>query len=135
MVAADITGTPSQGARIVVTGTPVLPKSERTFERNFRTDVFELPARGTFGNAARTVIRGPGVNNFDIAVFKNFPIYESLKAQFRCEMYNAFNHTQFTGIDTSARFDAAGNQVNGQFGQFTSAARARYIQLALRLSF
>ena len=44
-VATDITGSPTDGARIVVTGNPVLPKSERTFSRNFRTDVFRLPAR------------------------------------------------------------------------------------------
>lgn len=135
VVATDITGTPSQGPRIVVTGNPVLPKSERTFERNFRTDVFQLPQRGTFGNAAKTLIRGPGINDWDLAIFKNFPIYESIKAQLRCEMYNAFNHTQFTGIDTTARFDAQGRQVNAQFGQFTSAAAARFIQVALRFSF
>ena len=135
LVATDITGTPSQGARIVVTGNPVLPKSERTFSRNFRTEVFQLPQRGTFGNAAKTLLRGPGANNFDIAVFKNIPIDEAFKAQFRCEMYNAFNHTQFTGFDTGARFDAQGQQVNPRFGEFTAAARARAIQLALRLSF
>ncbi|MCU0245793.1 MAG: carboxypeptidase regulatory-like domain-containing protein [Bryobacter sp.] len=135
VVATDITGTASQGARIVVLSNPVLPKSERTFERNFRTEAFALPAVGTFGNAAKTVIRGPGLNNFDIAIFKNFPLYERLRMQFRCEMYNAFNHTQFTGVDTGARFDAQGRQVNGQFGQFTSAAQGRTIQLALRVSF
>jgi len=135
VIATDITGTPSQAPRIVVTDDPVLPKSERTFQRNFRNDVFRLPATGTFGNAAKTLIRGPGVNNWDIAVFKNIPLYERVRIQFRCETYNTFNHTQFTGLDTTARFDAQGNQVNGQFGQFTAAARARSIQFALRASF
>jgi hypothetical protein len=132
---ADITGTPTQGARPVVTEDPVLPKSERTFARNFNTDAFEVAPKGTFGNAARTVIRGPGVNNWDVAVFKNFPIKEVVKLQFRCELYNAFNHTQFAGLDTTARFDAQGNQVNAQFGQFTSARPARIMQLGLRLTF
>lgn len=77
--ALDITGTASQGARVDVTGNPVLPKSERTFSRNFRTEVFRLPAVGTFGNAAKTQFRGPGENNWDIAVFKDFPIVERLK--------------------------------------------------------
>jgi hypothetical protein len=131
----DITGSPTDGPRIDVTGNPVLPKSERTFDRNFRTDVFALPARGTFGNSAKTVLRGPGINNWDIAVFKNFPIHEQIRLQFRTEMYNAFNHTQFSAWDTAARFDPAGNQVNGRFGQATAAQDARIIQLSLRAYF
>jgi hypothetical protein len=135
VAARDTTGTPDLGARIVVTGNPVLPKSERTFSRNFRTEVFAPPAVGTIGNAAKTVIRGPGVNNFDLTILKNFPIRERFQLQFRCEMYNAFNHTQFSGLDTSARFDAQARQVNATFGQFTAAGAPRYIQFALRARF
>jgi hypothetical protein len=133
--AVDTTGTPSQGARVNVTGNPTLPKGDRTFYQNFRTDVFAAPAVGTFGNAARSVIRGPGTNNFDIAIFKNFPVHEKIRFQFRAEMYNAFNHTQFTGLDTTARFDNAGRQVNTRLGQFTTARDPRQIQLALRFYF
>ncbi|MEN6532818.1 MAG: carboxypeptidase-like regulatory domain-containing protein [Bryobacteraceae bacterium] len=131
----DITGTPSQGARIVVTGDPVLPKSERTFSQNFRTEVFERPAVGTFGNAAKTLIRGPGINNWDLAIFKNFPVRELLNFQFRWEMYNAFNHTQFSSLDTTARFDASGAQINSALGQFAAARNPRQMQFALRFSF
>ena len=133
--AVDITGSPTDGARIVVLSDPNLPKSERTFSRNFRTDVFAPPARGTVGNAGPNLIRGPGVNNWDIAVFKNFPIREEFRLQFRWESYNTFNHTQFTGLDTTARFDAQGNQVNARFGEFTSASNPRIMQFALRLYF
>ncbi len=135
VVATDVTGSPTDGARVNVTGNPVLPKSERTFSRNFRTEVFEMPAKGTFGNSANTVIRGPGVNNWDVAVFKNFPVSERLRLQFRCEFYNAFNHTQFSGLDTTARFDQAGKQVNARFGEFTAARNPRIMQLALRFYF
>jgi hypothetical protein len=131
----DVTGTPSQGARTVVTGNPVLPKSDRTFSRNFVTDVFQMPAVGTVGNAAKTLIRGPGINTWDVGLFKSFPIKEPVNLQFRWEMYNAFNHTQFSGLDTTARFDAQGKQVNQQFGQFTSARSPRIMQFALRFSF
>ncbi len=131
--AVDITGTPSQGARVDVVGNPVLPASERTFYRNFRTEAFALPAVGTFGNAARSVIRGPGFENFDISIFKNFPIHDKVRLQFRSEFYNALNHTQFDALDTTARFDNAGRQVNTRFGQFISARDPRQIQLALRL--
>jgi hypothetical protein len=134
--AVDTTGSPTDGARIVVTGNPVLPKGERTFSRNFRTDVFQAPAKGTIGNSAKTIIRGPGVNNWDIAVFKTFPIRERLRAQFRSEFYNTFNHTQFSGLDTGARFDTAtGAQVNTRLGEFTSARSPRQIQFVLRVLF
>lgn len=131
----DITGSPTHGARIVVTGDPALPKGERTFDRFFRTDVFRLPEVGTIGNAAKTQFRGPGINTWDTAVYKNFPVKERLKIQFRWEMYNAFNHTQYAGVDAGARFDPRGNQVNARLGQITSARGARKMQLALRVSF
>jgi hypothetical protein len=119
----------------VVTGSPVLDKSAKTFSRNFNTDVFAVPAVGTIGNASKYLIRGPGVNNWDISIIKSFPVREPFRLQVRCEMYNAFNHTQFTSIDTTARFDAQGRQVNGTFGAYTAASNARIIQFALRASF
>jgi hypothetical protein len=133
--AIDITGTPSQGARVVALRNPVLPKSERTFSRNFRTDVFGASPVGTIGNAAKNLIRGPGINNWDMALFKTFPIREPMRLQFRWELYNAFNHTQFGGLDTGARWDAQGNQVNQRFGEFTSARGPRQMQFALRFFF
>lgn len=133
--AADITGTPSLGARIVITGNPALPKGERTFSRNFRAEVFQAPQVGTIGNAARTNLRGPGINNWDIALFKNIPVQERVKMQFRAEFYNAFNHTQFSSFDASARFDAAGRQVNARFGEYTASRTPRILQFALRVNF
>ena len=135
VTATDITGSPTDLARVVVTGNPVLPMSERSLTRFFRTDVFQIPAIGTFGNAGRTQLRGPGINNWDMAIFKNFPIHEQVRLQFRCEMYNAWNHTQFSGLDAGARFDAQGRQVNARFGQLFSARAPRQIQLALRFYF
>lgn len=131
----DITGTASQGARVDVTGSAVLPKGERTFSRNFRTEVFALPARGTLGNSAPTQIRGPGINNWDMVLSKELPIREQVRMQFRMEAYNAFNHTQFATLDTAARFDAAGKQVNARFGEFLSSRPPRTLQFALRFMF
>lgn len=133
--ALDITGSPTDGARVVVTGHPVLPGGERTFSRWFRTDVFQQPAIGTIGNAPRRSIRGPGVHNYDLTAFKDLRFKEAFKVQLRGEFYNAFNHTQFTTVDTTARFDAQGRQVNTQFGQMTGSRPSRRIQLALRLNF
>ncbi|MFN0105290.1 MAG: hypothetical protein ACKV2U_24785 [Bryobacteraceae bacterium] len=132
----DITGTPNLSPRVDVISNPVLAKSERTFSQNFRTDVFRLPARGTIGNAQSSLLRAPGVNNFDISLFKSYPIHERVRAQFRCEMDNAFNHTQFSAFDTAARFDVAtGAQVNQRRGEFSAARSPRIMQMAVRVTF
>src|SRR5262245_17244313 len=89
------------------------------------------------GNAAKDLFRLPGTNNWDISLFKNFNLAREgkVRLQYRLEMYNAFNHTQFTGVDTTGRFDANGNQVNALFGSYTSAANARRIVMGLKLNF
>jgi hypothetical protein len=94
-----------------------------------------MPAVGTLGNVGKYIMRGPGVNNWDVALFKNVPIHESIRVQFRWEMYNVFNHTQFTAFDTGARFDPQGNQVNARLGQYTAARNPRICQAALRFYF
>jgi hypothetical protein len=132
---ADLTGG-GDGNRIIVRDRAVLPSSERSFSRWFDPTVFARPARGDFGNAPKDVYRGPGINSWDISVFKNFPLgSESRILQFRSEFYNMFNHTQFSSVDSTARFDAAGNQVNTRLGQVTGARSARVIQFALSFKF
>jgi hypothetical protein len=132
---AEITGG-GDGARIVVTGKAQLPHGDRAMLRWFDTSVFARPAKGTMGTAPKDVFRLPGINNWDISLFKNFPIKsEARYVQFRWEMYNAFNHTQFSSVDATARFDAQGNQVNTRFGQVTAARAGRVIQASLRLTF
>jgi len=89
------------------------------------------------GNASKVPIYGPGLNNWDISLFKNFQIgsNEAHRIQFRFESYNAFNHAQFSGVDTGARFDANNNQVNTNYGTFTSTALARRLVLGLKFYF
>jgi hypothetical protein len=119
-----------------VTGTAQLPFGERTFDRFFNTSVFARPAKGDWGNAAKDIVRGPGINNWDISLFKNFALWSERKTlQFRCEMYNAFNHTQYSSVDTTARFDTAGNQVNARFGQVTATRSPRVVQFSLSFRF
>ncbi len=132
---ADLTGG-GDGARIVVTGNPIQSRDQRSFDSWFNTAVFARPARGDFGNAPKDVIRLPGTNNWDLSIFKNIHLAsETRYLQLRWEMYNAFNHTQFSGIDTTARFDSSGKQVNTRFCQVTSTREPRYMQLSLRLAF
>ncbi len=132
----DITGSPTDGARVVVIADPRLPKSQRTFSRNFNTGAFAPPQVGTIGNAAKDLFRGPGINNWDMSLFKRISLPgERLKLQLRVETYNTFNHTQFSNLDTAAQFNAAGQQTNARFGEFTAARQPRRMQVALRFNF
>lgn len=131
----DITGS-SEGARISVTGNPYLPKGERTFDRNFRTEVFARTPRGSFGNAGIGLLRGPGINNWDLSIGKRVPLFSEQRfIRFRAEFFNAWNHTQFSGLYTGARFDTTGKQVDPNFGAYSGARRPRIIQLSLRVVF
>jgi hypothetical protein len=90
------------------------------------------------GNAPKDPIRGPGINNWDISVFKNFRIggEKGVSMQYRLEMYNAFNHTQFSGVDTTARFNPnTGQQTNNTFGWYNAARDSRRIVMGLKLNF
>jgi hypothetical protein len=133
-------------SRVVLVDDPNLPKGDRTFLRYFNTSVVQAPTKANFGigNAPKDPIRGPGTNNWDISLFKNFNLAPEgrVRLQYRLEMYNAFNHTQFTGVDTTARFDLnkqpgdPSYQVNGTFGQYSAAlANSRRIVMGLKLNF
>lgn len=142
---------PTDGARVVILRNPTLPRDQRTVERFFDVTAVEPPVPCktgtppgtppppcTPGNAAKNVFRGPGINNWDLSLFKNIPLPgERMHLQFRAEAYNAFNHTQFSSIDTTARMDANGKITleRNTFGQVTAGRANRRMQLALRLSF
>jgi len=131
----DLTGS-QEGSRITVLSDPRLPKSERTFYRNFKTEAFARTPARDFGNAGIGLLRGPGVNNWDLNITKRIPVYgEERYFQFRSEFYNAFNHTQFSGLDTTARFNPQGQQINANFGAYNGARDPRRIQLSLRFMF
>ncbi|MGH7461211.1 MAG: hypothetical protein ACREMA_09310, partial [Longimicrobiales bacterium] len=137
--AVDLTGASGSGvdSRVNLTGNPVLPKGERSVTRHFRTEVVRPPTAQEFGigSAPKDVFRGPGINNWDISLFKEFKLGEAQRLQLRWETYNTFNHPQFTSVDTGARFDAQGNQVNARFGQYTDTRDARRMVLAVKVFF
>ncbi len=131
----DLTGG-GDGQRINVSGNPNLPYGDRVWNRMFDTSVFSVPSKGDPGNAPVTVVRGPGRNNWDMTVFKNFPIKSETRVlQFRWEFYNIFNHTQYSGVDTAATFDASGKQTKATFGQANGSRAGRVMQCSLRLRF
>ncbi len=106
----------------------------RTISGNFFFDPtvsFRLPPAGSYGNSAPGVIRGPGMNNWDVSLFKNFRQGERFNIQFRAEFFNFFNHTSFSSIGVGLPATATDNP----FGQVTAVAPARILQLGLKVAF
>jgi hypothetical protein len=95
----------------------------------FNGSDFVSPPLGQFNTGTqRTICCGPGLNNTDFAVHKQIAITESKYFQFRGEIFNIANHTQFVNPD--------GNLGDGaQFGKITSARDPRLVQFALKLFF
>jgi|HubBroStandDraft_5_1064220.scaffolds.fasta_scaffold01313_5 hypothetical protein len=83
---------------------------------------------GRVGTAPRTICCGPGISDTDISFIKNIPINERAHMEFRAELFNLFNHTQFYNPD--------GNSTDGsQFGQVTQVKDPRLAQFALKMYF
>ena len=83
---------------------------------------------GTIGNAPRSICCQPGINNWDVGVFKGFQLREKLRMEFRGELYNIWNHTQFYSVD--------GNISDGStFGLAQKVRDPRQVQFALKFVF
>jgi len=119
------------------------PSNPHTAAEWFDTSIYSAPAAGTWGNTGIDSVTGPGRDNWNVSLFKNFVFSEERGSslQFRAEFFNVWNHTQFIGnsiqggISNSISFNATGGQVPSNFGQVTSANDPRTIQLALKLYF
>lgn len=84
---------------------------------------------GTFGNVPRTVCCNSPINNWDLGIFKDTPIGEKLRLEFRSEIYNVLNHAQFYSVDGNS-----GN-LGTTFGQPQKVRDPRLFQFALKLIF
>ncbi|MCB1022213.1 MAG: TonB-dependent receptor [Acidobacteria bacterium] len=127
-----------------VSADPYLGKGDRGFSEGvanddvyfFRTTdssgnpLFTAPAQGTFSSTQHRnqYLHGPGFQNWNLGVFKNFSITERQKVSFRAELFNLPNHPNLGGVDSNPR--------NSTFGRVTSKNNdRRNIQLSLRYSF
>lgn len=111
--------------------------SNPTISRWFNIDAFQNPPDYTFGNVPRTLpnVRGPGVINSDISLFKITPIVSNLKLELRAEAFNIFNHPNFGLPNMTFVPGTNGLSSSGTFGTITAAADPRQIQLAAKLRF
>jgi hypothetical protein len=101
--------------------------------------VFAQPAPGSFGNFGRNTIYGPGILNFNMALFKNFNFTENTRLQIRVESFNVFNHTQWGNINVGLSSPTAGTPFSGSnagsSGQITSARDPRQLQFGGKFYF
>jgi hypothetical protein len=148
-----ITGNEGWSPRPVLSCNPNLDGGSRTLYAAIDTSCFHPASRGSTGmDSAIRPIRGPGIENFDVSVFKNVYLgkAESRYLQFRFEFYNLFNHTQWSFLNVNPTFDAQGNITNlagttggGRYGfgalntvrTAAGAGGPRQIQLGLKLYF
>jgi hypothetical protein len=102
--------------------------------RLYNSDAFANPQGLTYGNTGRNVLNLPSHTNFDMGLFKNFAVRESMHFEFRAEAFNVFNHTQWSGVDNSACY-GADNCSASTFLTATTAHNARILQLAGKFVF
>ena len=124
-------------ASLVPGADPSLPPGQRTPEHWFNTAAFLAPGEmtpGQFGDSPRGVLIGPSFMRVDLSLSKNFALGERTRLQLRAEAFNFFNTVSFTDLNTTVRFDSAGNPTRG-YGGVTEAAPGRSLAFGARLTF
>lgn len=114
---------------------------------------FARPPQGALGNTQRNQFRGPGYQNWNLSLFKNFSLSERMRLQLRLETFNTFNHLQFggnnggvnngIGLANAGDTPTANTLSNGvfkvgtvsNFGKLSSARDPRQIQLGAKFYF
>ncbi|MDD5544238.1 MAG: TonB-dependent receptor [Acidobacteriia bacterium] len=119
----------SQSERADFNGQSIsLPPNQRSPAEWFNTAAFVAPLPGTFGNAGRNIIEGPGLININMALNKSIPLrWEGKRLELRTQVQNVFNHPNFTGLNTTI------DSIN--FGRLNSTRGLRTVQFSLRFRF
>lgn len=99
----------------------------------FDTAAFAIPAPYTYGNLGRNALYGPGLQTWDFGLFKNIPITEGSRLQFRAEFFNAFNNVNFGNPNGSIGQQGASTPGFGQISGVVT--NQRQIQFGLKYLF
>jgi hypothetical protein len=109
------------------TGEGSLPVSQRTTARWFDTGAFALNPLNSWGTSGRNILDQDGIKNIDLSLLKNSHLTERVLLQFRVELFNLWN---------ASNFGPPGTFLDGaNFGVVTTAGPPRHVQLALKLLF
>jgi len=125
VVGTDNSRTGNGADRPNVVGTVAV--SNPSIAQWFNTAAFQAGAVGTFGNAGRNSLQGPGAFTFDAALMRDFPITERHHIQFRTEAFNILNHAVFS--NPVATFTSS------SFGRVLGANDPRILQFAVKYLF
>ncbi len=142
-----LTGSYTEGTRVSIIGNPLLGTSHDPYHR-LNPAAFRAPQVGDpgIGNEGQNQFTGPGINNTNLALQKQFTVKERYNFQLRMDAFNVFNHAQFNGINSSLSFNTPGStdvqntaannpqQWNG-FGSVSGANDPRIVQLLGRFTF
>jgi len=145
-----LTGSPDIGGRVVVVCDPGSGSSSDPYAQIGNPNCFAPPQVGSVGDeSARYFVHGPGINNLDLSISKSFVLKDRVRLEVRLDAFNALNHTQFSGVNSSVSFtslsdptvtnmpyDGSGNLVRQSgFGTINGVRPARSLQLVTRLTF
>lgn len=140
------TGSENVAPRVQLSGDPM--KGNKALDAWIDTSVFKPPVIGSSGlESARYIVRRPGINNWDISIFKNVNFTEQRFVQLRFEMFNAPNHTQFSDYNRGVQFNPTTGAITNLptslgggggrygFGAINSVRDPRFVQLAAKFYF
>ena len=111
-------------------GDPLMPAAQRTIVQYFNpaTVLVPMDVSHPYGSAGRNIARSDPYYNLDLGIHKQFSLpWESTKIEFRSELFNTLNKTNFSA--------ANGDRSSSSFGRITSTFPARQVQFALRFIF
>ncbi|HEV2689974.1 MAG TPA: hypothetical protein VGV35_15550, partial [Bryobacteraceae bacterium] len=108
-------------------GDPNLPASQRSVREYFTTAAFATAPQFTIGNSSRNPVRGPGYQDADLMLGKEFRLMERANLEFRAEVFNVSN--------TPPLGQPNGVLGNAAFGSITSAFDPRVFELAAKVHF
>ncbi len=108
-----ITGSEDVAPRVVFTCNPNQGWGDRNLNSFVNTSCFAPALKGSVGlDSGYDRLRGPGLDNWDMSLFKNISIKERARFQLRLEAYNALNHAEWGSFNTAITFNAAGQITN-----------------------
>jgi hypothetical protein len=138
---SNVSGTGENRDRVDLVGDPYANVPVLTGTRAvqyFNKAAFAKPAAGTFGNLGRNVLYGPGFGSVDFSVFKKTPITERISTEFRVEIFNLLNRTNWGNPNasfSSSSFGQLTSTRNGGSAPGLGFGEPRNAQLALKVIF
>jgi hypothetical protein len=129
-----IDGNTSNQRPDLVPGVSIYPEN-KSIHSWLNPAAFRVPAPGTWGNAGRMIGRGPGVNQFDVALQKTTRLAESHRIAFRAEFFNLFNRPHFALPASNFSSASAFGRITAPANRTIGTGTARQIQFMLRYMF